>query len=465
MRRTKIVSTLGPATDADGVLERIIDAGVDVVRLNAAHSGPGELGQRLATVRAAAKAVGREVGVLLDLPGPKLRVGEVQDGTMLEVGQRFRLLAEECTGDSEHACVTYAGLPNDVERGDRILIDDGRIELEVTGSHTGEVSTEVITGGPLLSNKGVNVPGVSLSVESITRYDRTVLAWAMANEIDWLGQSFVRTARDVEALREFMTQRIIPIMAKIEKHEAAQDITGIVAAADGVMVARGDLAVETAPEQVPVLQREIVRTARAAGKPVIVATEMLDSMRTHKRPTRAEASDVANAIFIRADAVMLSGETAVGDYPVESVETMARIINAAEGAASPPRPPREDGVLDDVQEAVSSAVCELATDLGAAAIITLTQSGATAFAVSRHRPASPIVAATPSIGTARKLAVAWGVNAVVVAFAEDMEDVLDEVVVAVRDAGFAKPGDRVALTAGMSSRTPGRTDFIHVRTV
>lgn len=463
MRRTKIVATLGPATHTREMLVRIIEAGVDVVRLNAAHSGPGDLSSLLTMVRAASAEVGREIGVLLDLPGPKLRVGDVEEGTTLEQGQPFTLLADECVGDVTHACVTHRALAEDLSPGDHILIDDGRIELEVTGTKPGQVATTVHVGGVLSSNKGVNVPGVTLSVDPITGYDRTVLQWAMANDIDWVGQSFVRAARDVEALREYMTVRVIPIIAKIEKHEASREIDAIVAAADAVMVARGDLGVETSPERVPVLQRQIVASARAAGKPVVVATEMLDSMRSRPRPTRAEASDVANAIFNRADAVMLSGETAVGEYPVEAVETMARIAVAAEESAPPARPPRGAGVGDDVQQAVSAAVEELAADLGLAAIVTLTQSGATALAVSRWRPDAPIVAATPHTETCRRLAIAWGVQAIVLPFAENTAELLDEVAAHVVRAGHAREGERIAITAGLSARTHGGTDFIHVR--
>jgi len=305
---------------------------------------------------------------------------------------------------------------------------------------------------------------VTLSVEVITDYDRAVLDWAMGVDVDWVGQSFVRSAEDVEALRSLMTTRQIPIVAKIEKHEATTNIEQIFLASEAVMVARGDLAVETAPEQVPVLQRLIVRAARETGRPVIVATEMLDSMRTHPRPTRAEASDVANAIFLRADAVMLSGETAVGEYPIESVATMVRIIEASEREALPPRPSQEHQALDDVQTAVSHAVCELATDLGAAAIVPLTQSGATALAVARHRPDSPIIAATPKLETVRKLALAWGVRSVMLPFPDNFAELLDAVVLRVGKTDYVNAGDRVALTAGMWTSTPGGTDFIHVRT-
>ncbi len=380
-------------------------------------------------------------------------------------GTSFCLYADECVGDAGHACVTHAGLSDDVTAGDRILVDDGRIELEVTGVRPAEVTTRVVTGGPLTSNKGVNVPGVTLSVDTITPNDRCTLDWAMTTDVDWVGQSFVRSAADVEALRALMTERVIPIVAKIEKHEAAEAIEEIIAAADAVMVARGDLAVETAPEQVPVLQRRITRAVRDAGRPVIIATEMLDSMRVSRRPTRAEASDVANAIFARADAVMLSGETAVGRYPIESVETMVRIIAAAETVAPPARPASVHSGLDDVQMAVSLAVCDLAEELGAQAIVPLTQSGATALAVARNRPEVPIVAATTTEATARMLSLVWGVRAVVLPFAEDFNDLLAATIEAVRASGRVDSGDLVALTAGLATRTPGRTDFIHVRTV
>lgn len=465
MRRTKVVATLGPATDKPEVLQSIIAAGVDVVRLNAAHSGPEDLEARLRGVRQAAKAAGKEVAALVDLPGPKIRVGEISQGTELHSGADFTLLDEDCVGDSEHACIRNVAISEDVHVGDRILLDDGRIELQVTDAHHGEVHTKVLNGGPLSSNKGVNVPGVTLSVGAITDYDREVLAWAVTTDVDWVGQSFVRNADDVLSLRSMMGGKEIPIIAKIEKHEAVAEIDKIIGAANAVMVARGDLAVETAPERVPVLQRQIVTSARAAGKPVVVATEMLDSMRTRPRPTRAEASDVANAIFSRADAVMLSGESAVGDYPVESVETMVRIIIEAEGAATPARPPHGYQALDDVQQAVSSAVCDLATDLKASAIVPITQSGATALAVSRFRPDSPIIAATPAVETARRLCIAWGVRSVVVPLAPDVADLLDQVVQAVEDAGYLKPGEMVALTAGLFARTIGGTDFIHVRRV
>jgi len=464
MRRTKIVATLGPSTDNQAVLDAMFSAGVDVVRLNAAHAGPEELAKRLAAVRGAETRTGRFVGVLLDLPGPKLRVGEVVLGTLLEVGQPFSLVTSDCVGDATRACVTYTGLADDLSAGDRVLIDDGRVELIVTGTSAGRVDTRVEVGGELLSHKGVNVPGVTLGVEALTEYDRTVLTWAMSNDIDYIGQSFVRSAHDVDALRALMTVRRIPIVAKIEKHEAVASLLDIVATADAVMVARGDLGVETSPEEVPVVQRRIIAAARAVGKPVVIATQMLDSMTHAPRPTRAEASDVANAIFDRADAVMLSGETAIGDYPLVVVETMARIAAAAEDAVAG-NGPDTHGATTDVQEAVSAAVCDLAADLSLAAVVPVTESGATALAVARHRPDTPIVAAAPTAHTAHRLTLVWGVNPLVMQFSDDTDTLLETVVTSLRDAGIAEAGERVAITAGRSARTLGGTDFILVREV
>lgn len=465
MRRTKVVATLGPASASPETVAQMIAAGVDVVRFNTAHATPDELTPRLVQVRAAATAAGRHVAVLVDLAGPKIRLGEVEDGTVLIPGSKFTLTADDCRGDVTRACIAYAGLAADVSAKDRLLIDDGRIELVVEGIEGADVVTRVVSGGPLESRKGVNVPGVTLSVDPITDADRSALAWAQESGVDWIGQSFVRSASDVRALRALMGECTVPIMAKIEKHEAADDIDAIVEAADGVMVARGDLAVETAPERVPVLQRCIVAAARESGCPVVIATEMLDSMRTQRQPTRAEASDVANAIFSRADAVMLSGETAMGAYPVESVETMVRIIEAAEQVGSERMHTSDAAHLDDIQTAMSAAACELAGDLGAAAIIPLSQSGATALAVARYRPSAAIIAVTPSEATARKLAIVWGVHPEITPFSGSATELFDAAVDAAKRASRARAGDIVVLTAGLFSRTPGGTDMVHARVV
>ena len=465
MRRTKIIATVGPAMDSPEVLEAVLFAGVDVVRLNAAHSGPDDLAQRLAAVRVAEQRIGKHVGVLVDLPGPKIRVGEVAPGTVLAPDQPFMLEGAECVGDDHHACITYFGLADDVKPGERLLLDDGRIELVVTDIAGRDVRTRVVVGGPLLSNKGVNAPGVTLGVDSITPYDREIIEWAQTTDIDFVGQSFVRTATDVDDLRALMTTRPVPIVAKIEKHEAVTDLCAILATADAVMVARGDLGVETSPEAVPVLQRRIIAEARKAGKPVVVATQMLESMTSAPRPTRAEASDVANAIFERVDAVMLSGETAVGEYPLQAVETMARIAEAAEVVVTGSGWDRSDGQTQSVQEAVSAAVCDLASDLRLAAIVPVTESGATARAVAKHRPDAPIAAATTQIQTARQLGLVWGVRSVVVPFVQDNETLLDEVCKAMLQTGAVRSGEKIALTAGRAANAPGGTDFILVREV
>jgi len=466
MRRTKIVATIGPASESAESLDALIEAGMDVARLNSSHSGPEELAKRLEAVRAASERAARPVAVMLDLAGPKLRLGEVAEGTELVDGGAFSLMTEECTGDATKACVAYAGLTDDLSPGDRLLIDDGAIELVVAEVESGEVHTHVEVGGALSSRKGINVPGVSLDVDAVTDYDREVLAWGLQAGVDLVAQSFVRCAADVEHLRGLMRGCALPVVAKIEKREAAEDVEGIVDASDAIMVARGDLGVETSAEEVPVLQHRIVEACRGTGAPVIVATQMLESMTAAPRPTRAEASDVANAIFDKVDAVMLSAETAVGRYPVESVATMARIARRAEESLPATDDRRTSaGDTGDVTAAVSAAVCELAGDLELAAIITATQSGATARAVARHRPDAPVVAVTPDETVARQLQVVWGVRSLAVPLAEDTDVMLDSVLVAVREAGFAQAGERVAITAGISSRVPGATDFILVRGV
>ena len=468
MRHTKIVVTLGPATDDPEVLRALIDAGMDVARLNASHAGPAELAVRLEAVRQTSEQVGRPVAVMLDLAGSKLRVGDILEGTRLLAGEQFVLTSAEGVGDLQRAHINYEGLAKDVSIDDRILLDDGRIELVVESTGGGEAVTRVVEGGELSSHKGVNVPGVTLDVEAVTRYDRAMVEWAIAKGVDLVAQSFVRHADDIRSLKTLMRDTPIPVVAKIEKYEAVEGLDEIVQVADAVMIARGDLGVETAVESVPVLQRRILSVSRASGTPVIVATQMLESMTHASRPTRAESSDVANAIFDQVDAVMLSGETAVGDHPALVVETMERIVTAAEGSihAMPAEAVyRSGGARHDVPEALSAAVCDLAQDLDLAAIITATQSGATARSVARHRPVTPVVAATPSEAVARSLQIAWGVHPVVVPLASDTDEMIESVVTATRDRGLVSPGERVVVTAGVTTRARGATDLILVRTV
>ncbi|MBI5232297.1 MAG: pyruvate kinase [Coriobacteriales bacterium] len=468
MRRTKIIASLGPATDPPDVLAGAIEAGLDVARLNASHAEVDALGERLGALRAAAERAGRVVAAMLDLPGPKLRVGEIVPGTMLEQGHEFRIVAGECIGDADHACISYSGIVRDLHAGDRVLVDDGRIELLVEDVSSQDVCTSVVVGGELSSHKGVNVPGVTLGVESVTVRDTELVRWALESGIDIIAQSFVRGPEDIHRVRELMGDRRVPIVAKIEKHEAVARLGEIIDAADAIMVARGDLGVELAPERVPVIQRSVVKAARRRGRPVIIATQMLESMTMSPRPTRAEASDVANAIFEKVDAVMLSGESAVGYYPVQSVETMARIATTAE--EMPPSLAERgrhhaNHTPTDIQQAVSDAVVDLAQDLTLAAIVTPTQSGATALAVARHRPLVPIIAPTPSAEVARRLCIVWGVTPLVVELPEDTDVMLEAVCRAGIEAGLIERGSLIAITAGRATRIAGGTDFVHVREV
>lgn len=465
MRRTKLIATLGPATDGPEVLDALIAAGLDVVRLNTSHTTPDVLERRLAEVRDTAARANRHVAVMLDLGGAKLRLGEVAPGTVLGEGAIFDLRADVGVGDASGASVSHKGLAGDLKSGDRLLLDDGRIELRVSAIEGTDVHTIVEIGGPLSSRKGVNVPGVRLGVDAITPVDLANLAWALDAGIDLVAQSFVRSAYDVEQLRDAMGGRQVPIIAKIEKHEAMDDLDAIISAADGVMVARGDLGVELPLEAVPAAQQRIVTRARTAGKPVIVATQMLESMTEARRPTRAEASDVANAIFDSVDAVMLSGETAVGLHPVHVVATMDRIVRAAEEAGV--ETPREErpGAQDDIAEAVSSAVCELAETLDLAAIVTVTQSGATARAVAAHRPRVPVLAATPDEVIARRLAPVWGVRPTVIGAYGTIDEMIEAAAGVARASGLAQPGDLIAITGGVSVHVAGSTNLIQVHRV
>ncbi len=465
MRHTKIVATIGPASNSAEVLDEMLAAGLDVARLNASHGEAATLQPALDAVRAAAQRARREVAVMLDLGGPKVRVGEMPDGVVLQPGARFELLGRTCTGDAAHACVSHDLAP-DLHPGDTVLLNDGAIELAVREIDDGRVVTEVVVGGPLTSNKGVNVPGVTLSLETITEKDRRDLAWGLEAGVDLVALSFVRSAEDVVRVRELMGARELPVVAKIEKHEAVACIDDIVAVSDVVMVARGDLGVETSPEAVPVIQRRLIGACRERGRPVIIATQMLESMISAPRPTRAEASDVANAIFSGADAVMLSGETAVGRYPAVVVRTMSRIAETAESSMEYSLKEAEEARHSaDVTQAVSAAVVELANDIGVRAIITSTQSGATARSVAKHRPAAPIVAITPSLEVARQLRVVWGVQPVAVRPSKSIEDMIALAVDAAREQRLVDPGDLVAITAGVAVNQPGSTNLIQVRTV
>ncbi|MDH7484826.1 MAG: pyruvate kinase [Anaerolineae bacterium] len=472
MLRTKIVCTIGPASREPAMLAQLMAAGMDVARLNFSHGGQEVHGENIRRIRAAAVETGKPVAILTDLQGPRLRVGKMpEEGLPLRAGEEIILTTESIVGQPGRVPVQYARLPQAVARGDPILIDDGLIELEALRTVDREVVCRVVTGGLLQTNKGINLPRASLSIPAITDKDRDDLRFALEQQVDWVALSFVRTAEEVLDLKALIGElscsgHCPPVIAKIEKPEAVENIEAIIAAADGIMVARGDLGIETSPEAVPMVQKMIITRCNAAGKPVITATQMLDSMIRNPRPTRAEASDVANAILDGTDAIMLSGETAVGQYPLRAVQTMARIAQQAEQAlgscaARGVVPPRAAGIA----EAVSHATCETARDLNAAAIIAPTVSGYTARTLSRFRPCCPIVAVTPSPVTQRQLMLYWGVYPLLSHRSDSTDEVIADAVQTAKEHGFVKEGDVVVVTAGSAGSVPGTTDLMKVHVV
>lgn len=467
--RTRIVCTLGPASDTDESTRVLLQAGMNVVRLNFSHGDHATHAARIERVRRLSREENRVVAILGDLQGPKIRVGEIQGGSrQLAAGDALTLTTRPTAGAGDVVHVDFPGLPQAVKPGGRILVDDGLIELEVVSTNTTDVRTRVVTGGELSSHKGVNLPGAHLHISPITDKDRDDLAFALEQDVDYIALSFVQRAEDVLELKRLIAARgkTVPVIAKIEKPEAVEQIDAILDASDGLMVARGDLGVEAAPEQVPLYQKEIIRKANRAGKPVITATQMLESMVDHPRPTRAEASDVANAILDGTDAVMLSEETAVGKYPAEAVRTMVRIAEAVERDIQLRVPFRQ--VVEhaaSVTDAIGMATCDIATQLSARIILTATVSGYTARMIARHRPRTPIFAVTVNEQTLRRLALVWGVESAIVGAASTTETMVAAGLATALDHQWVVPGDLVVITAGVPVGTPGRTNMVQVRTV
>lgn len=466
-RRTKIVVTLGPASRPPGVLRSLIEAGVDVVRLNFSHGDHEEHEAAISLVRDLADGLDRPVAILADLAGPKIRIGELHGGVIdLAAGEKFTLTTRELVGDRSRVSVNYAGLPRDVKPGEPILLNDGLLELKVESVQGEDVHTQVIVGGRLTAHKGVALPMTRLSVPCLTKKDRADLRFGLERGIDFVGLSFVRTAADVEDARAVIAEMGFdaPLIAKIELHEALDHLEAITGASDGIMVARGDLAVDASYERVPMIQKRIIRLANQAGKPVITATQMLRSMVDNPRPTRAEATDVANAVFDGTDAVMLSEESAVGSYPVEAVRVMDRIVRSAEaeldygGALLRRERMTEQGRV--IPGAVARAACFISQDVGASAIVTPTSSGRTARAIARYRPAQPIVAITPDQGTYRRLALSWGVTPLLVGDLLSTDDMIEKSKDAVIRAGMLTPGDTLVITAGHPIGVSGSTNLI-----
>jgi pyruvate kinase len=469
---TKIVCTIGPASASPKMLERLIRAGMSVARLNFSHGTPADHRRAAARIRRLSRDLGRPVSILQDLAGPKIRIGEIESGTVtLRPGSEFVLTARRITGTSEGAAVSYPGLARDVRPGDPILLNDGAIELEVLETSGRDIRCRVVVGGSLSSRKGVNLPSRSLRLPGLTAKDRDDLRIGAGLGVDYIALSFVRAVSDIHAVKGLVRRegREIPVIAKIEKHEALDDLEAIVEASDGVMVARGDLGVEIPLEKIPWAQKKIIHTANGLGKPVITATQMLRSMVENPRPTRAEVTDVANAILDGTDALMLSEETAVGRYPDEAVRVMARISAETERTLLDPgrrerTGPAAGGILSTA-EAVAASACSLAEKVGASLIVTFTRSGSTARLVSKYRPPCPILAPTSLETTYRRLGLLRGVVPRRVRRTGSEAGMVEQALKAARESGLARRGAKVVITAGVPSGLPARTNLIRVETL
>lgn len=467
MRRAKIVCTIGPATESAEQVQALVDAGMDVARLNRSH-GDTEVHKRVYdNVRAAAKASGRSVAVLVDLQGPKIRLGRFVEGKhQLAVGDVFTITTDDVEGTKERVSTTFKGLPGDVKPGDPILIDDGKVLVRVTAVEGNDVVTRVEVPGPVSNNKGLNLPGVAVSVPAMSDKDEEDLRWALNVGADIIALSFVRTAADYDDVRRIMEEegRIVPVVAKIEKPQAVENLTEIVQAFDGIMVARGDLGVELPLEQVPLVQKRAVELARRNAKPVIVATQVLESMITSPRPTRAEASDCANAVLDGADAVMLSGETSVGDFPIEAVRTMARIIESTEELGRERIAPL-GSVPSTRGGAITRAAAEIGEVIGVKYLVTFTQSGDSARRMSRLRSSIPLLAFTPEESVRNLLSLSWGVQTYQVPEVESTDVMVSQVDQTLRANGLAEVGDYVVVVAGTPVGVVGSTNTVVVHKI
>lgn len=467
MRRAKIVATLGPATSSADSIQALIEAGVNIIRMNLSHGTIDVHEEIFATARAVAAELDKPVGILVDLQGPKIRLEKFVDGPHhLSPGDTFTITTRDVEGTRELCGTTYKGLPGDVQPGDLLLIDDGKVKLQAVSSGDEDVVTTVIVGGTVSNNKGINLPGVKVSAPALSEKDEDDLRWALAMRCDFVALSFVRTAADVDRVRLIMRDEgySCPVIAKIEKPEAVEHLDDIVDAFDGIMVARGDLGVELPPETVPIIQKQAIELGRRMAKPVIVATQMLESMIEAPVPTRAETSDVANAVLDGADAVMLSGETSVGLYPAIAVSTMARILASSEEhglGRIPPlgSKPRTQG------GAITLAALEVGAFVGAKFVCIFTESGDSARRMARLRGEIPMLAFTPSEEIRRRMALSWGVQSFLVERVTHTDDMYPQVDEALISHGLAKKGDKVVVISGSPPGTPGSTNDLRVHTV
>ncbi len=471
--RTKIVATLGPASGQPAMVRRLIQAGVDVFRLNFSHGDHETHAGYIRTIRRVAEEFRSPVAILQDLQGPRIRTGALRGGepVNLEEGAEVTLRYGEFEGDAEAIAVNYRHLAEDVNAGDRIMLSDGLIELEVREAGAEQVRCRVLVGGSLDEHQGINLPGVRLSISSPTQRDLEDLRFGIAHDVDFVALSFVQTAGDVlrlrSAVKEAAGEKVeLPIIPKIEKPEAVENLREILLVSDGVMVARGDLGIEMRTEEVPAVQKRIIRTANRLGRPVITATQMLESMVESPRPTRAEASDVANAILDGTDAVMLSAETSIGRYPVEAVRMMDRIAREIEGHlgedGGPPAPDVEE-ITDKTQHALARAACMVARRVGAAGIVPFTITGGTARYVSQRRPGAPILALTPEEKTFRRLALLWGVRPVMLEVFETTDEMIEQGHRRLQELELVSAGDSVVYVAGASTQTPGGADMLKIQ--
>ena len=471
MRRTKIVCTIGPASGSYKLIEELIKKGMDVARLNFSHGNyEGHL-QKIEYIRQASLKAGKTVAILQDLEGPKIRLGKIEkEPIFLKEGSSFILTNRKVIGDEQEVSITFPSLPQKVKQGDYIFLADGTLELKVKETTFTDVICRVIRGGKLSSRKGINIPNISMDISSLTEKDYQDILFGIKNRVDFIGLSFTRRAEDVLKARKILEENgaeDISIIAKIEKKEAVDNLKEIIEVADGIMIARGDLGVEIPLENVPIVQKNIIKKCNFVGKPVITATQMLMSMVSGPRPTRAEVTDVANAILDGTDAIMLSEETAVGEYPLEAVETMNRIALKAEKAIDYEKilSERALSVKPTNPDAISHATCQVALDVKAKAIVTFTFSGSTARMVSRYRPPVPIIAASTQDSTVKKLTLSWGVYPFKTEELKDTDDMMNRSRRVALETGLVEEGDKIIITAGIPFRIPGTTNLLKVETL
>lgn len=473
MKKTKIICTMGPADSSEAVLEEMLLAGMNVARLNFSHGDHQGHSETIKRFRRVRDRLGLSAAVLLDTKGPEIRLGDFEEGSVtLKTGQEFILTADAVSGTEEKSSITYKALPSQVRPGTSILIDDGRVGLKVQSAEGSEIVCQVTNGGKVSNRKGVNVPKTHLDLEYLSESDKSDLLFGIEYDVDYVAASFVRTAQDVLDLRNFLKENggeNIKIISKIENLEGVDHFADILDCSDGIMIARGDLGVEVNFAELPGIQKKFIRECRRAGKIVITATQMLESMIASPAPTRAEITDVANAVFDGTSAVMLSGESAMGQYPAETVKVMSKIVAQAEqdmsGVDTYVRRSDYDMDVKDISNAIGHAACTTAQDLDARAIIALTKSGYTAEKIAKFRPSQPIIAATPEEKTYHQLSLAWDVYPVLTGYSDDLDPLLEQAIQGAGTMGIVKSGDLIVISAGLPLQVAGKTNLLRVETV